>query len=138
MLEMEQGMTDMVDINASTVDENESRNMSNTLDNIANNTTLFQDLINIQVPHYQNRGLPTCLIPTTGGLNSMYAQHTPPLNASVRYGYSIPPWMEGTNWSQLYGSNQPPPNQAFLGRPTYLAQSGNSGFGTEDSQGHKE
>ena len=45
MLEREQGLTHMVDINASTVDENESRNMSNTLDNIANNTTLFQDLI---------------------------------------------------------------------------------------------
>ena len=122
MLEMEQGLTHMVDINASTVDENETKDMSNTLDNIANNTTLFQDLINIQVTHYRNQGLPTCLIPTTGGVNSMYAHHRPTLNASVRYGYSIPPWLEGTNWSQLYGSNQPPPNQAFLGRQTYVAQ----------------
>ena len=112
-------MTNMVDINASTTDEN--RDMSNTLDNIANNTPLFQDLISIQVPHYQNGGLPTCLIPTTRGVNSMYAYHTTPLSASVKYGYSIPPWLDGTNWSQLYGSNQPQPNQPFLGRPTYLA-----------------
>ena len=67
MLEKEQGMTNMVDINASTVDE--TREMSNTLENIENNTPLFQDLINIQVPHYQNGGLPTFLIPTTGGVN---------------------------------------------------------------------
>ena len=68
----------------------------------------------------------------------MYDHYTPPLSASVRYGYSIPPWLEGTNWSQLYGNNQPQPNQPFLGRPTYLAKSGNSGFGTENSQDHKE
>ena len=89
----------MVDINARTVDE--TREMSNTLNNIANNTPLFQDIINIQVPHDQNGGLPTCLIPTTGGVNSMYAHHTPPISARVRYGYSIPPWLDGTNWSPL-------------------------------------
>ena len=39
MIEKEQGMIDMVNINASEVDE--TREMSNTLNNIANNTTLF-------------------------------------------------------------------------------------------------
>ena len=62
----------------------------------------------------------------------MYAHYTPPRNAgvsstNVRYGYSIPPWLEGANWTQSYGNNQPFPNQTFLGRPTYLAQEGNSG-----------
>ena len=82
MLEKEQGMTDMVDINVCTADE--TREMSNTLENIANNKPLLQDLINIQVTHYQNGGLPTCLIPTTGGVNSLYVHHTPPVNTSVR------------------------------------------------------
>ena len=57
--------------------------ISNSLDSIADNTPLFQDLINIQVPHYQTEGLHTCLIPTRGGVNSMYAYHTPPLNLGV-------------------------------------------------------
>jgi len=100
MLEKEQGMINTVDNDASTTDE--TRIMSNTLDNIADNTPLFQDLINIQVPHYQNEDLPTCFIPIRGGANSMYDHHTHPLNArvssaNVRYGYSNPPWLEGAN-----------------------------------------
>ena len=128
MLEKELGMINMVDNDARTT--NETRIMSNTLDNIANNTPSFQDLINIQVPQYQNGGLPTCLIPTRGGVNSIYAHHTPPLNAgvnsiNVRYGCSSPPWLEGENWTQSYGSNQPHPNQPFLCRLAYLTQVGN-------------
>ena len=120
MLEKEQGMTNMVDNDAITADE--TRIMSKTLNNIADNTP-FQYLINIQVPHYQNGGLPTCLIPTRGGVNSMYAHHTPPLNAgisnaNVRYGYSIPPWLEGENWTQTYGNNQPFPNKSWLKQVT--------------------
>ena len=138
MLEKEQGM-----INDTRIAD-ETKIISNSLDSITDNTPLFQDLINIQVPHHQTEGLPTCLIPTRGGVNSMHAHQKPPLSAgvssaNVRYGYPIPPWLEGENWSQSYGSNQPFPNQAFLGRPTYLAQVGNLGsFGTQDSQGHKE
>jgi len=103
MLEKEQGMINMIDNDASIADE--TRIMSNTLDNIANNTPLFQDLINIQVTRYQNEGLPTCLIPTRGCVNFMYGHHTPPLNVGIsnenlRYGYSIPPWLEGANWTQ--------------------------------------
>ena len=133
---------DEIDNDAITV--NEMRMMSAKLDQIRDNTPLFQDLINIQVPHYQTEGLPTCLIPTRVGVNSMYAHYTPPLNAgvssaNVRYGYSIPPWLEDANWTQSYGSNQQFLNQPFLFRPTYLAQEGISGsFGTQDSQGHKE
>ena len=67
-------MTDMVDNDASTTTE--TRIMSNTLYNITDNTPLFQDLINIQVPHYQNGGLPTSFIPTRAGVNSMYTHHT--------------------------------------------------------------
>ena len=142
MLEKEQGMINMVDNDTRIA--NETRIISNSLDSIADNTPLFQDLINIQVPHYTTEGLPTCLIPTRVGANSMYAHYTPPLNAgtssaNVRYGYSIPPWLEAANWSQSYGSIQPFPNQPLIGRPTYLAQEGNSrSFGTQDSQGHKE
>lgn len=142
MLEREQGMTNMVDNDARTT--NETRIMSNTLYNIADNTPSFQDLINIQVPQYQNGGLPTFLIPTRVCVNSMYTHHMPPDNAgvsseNVRYGYSIPPWLEGGNWTQSYYNNQPHPNHPFLGRETYLDQGGNSGsFGTEDSEGHKE
>ena len=76
VLEREQEMTDMVDINASTVDENESRNMSKTLENIANNTTLFQDLINIQVPHYQNGVYPLALfLPEEVSIQCMLITH---------------------------------------------------------------
>ena len=138
MLEREQGM-----INDTRIAD-ETRIISNSLDSIADNTPLFQDLINIQVPHYQTEGLPTCLVPTRAGVNSLYAHYTPPLNAgvsreNVRYGYSVPPWLEAANWNQSYGINQPFPNQPLTGRPTYLAQEGNSGsFGTQDSQGHKE
>lgn len=141
MLEKEQGMINVVENDVSIADE--TRIISKSLDNIADNTPLFQDLINIQVPQYQTEGLPSFLIPTIGGVNSMYAHYTPPLNAgvssaNVRYGYSITPWLEGVNWIQSYGRNQPFPNKPFLGGPTYLAQVGNSGsFGTQDSQGHK-
>ena len=134
-------MTDMVDNDASTT--NETGIMSNTLYNITDNTPLFQDLINIQVPHYQNGGLPASFIPTRAGVNSMYTHHTP-LNtwvsiANVMYGYSIPPWMEGLNWTQSYGSNRLHPYQPLLGRTTYLAQSGNTRiFNTEYSQSQKE
>ena len=89
MLEKEQGMINMVDNDASIADE--TMIISNSLDSIADNTPLFQDLINIQVPHYQTEGLPTFLIPTRVGVNSMYAHYTPPLNTrvsseNVRYG----------------------------------------------------
>jgi len=47
--------------------------MSTTYYQFADNTPLFQDLINIQVPQYQNGGLPTCYIPTSAGVNPMYA-----------------------------------------------------------------
>ena len=79
MLEKEQGMINMVDNDTRKADE--TKIISNSLDSIADNTPLFQDLINIQVPHYQTEGLPTCLIPTRVGVNSMYAHYTPPLNA---------------------------------------------------------
>ena len=47
--------------------------------------------------------------------------------------------MEGENWTQSDGNNQPHPNQPFLGMPTYLSHGGNSKiFAAKDSQGHKE
>jgi len=129
LLQKEARMAVRVDNDASTVED--SRMMSNTLDKIANTTPSFQDLINIQVPRYQHGGMPTCYIPTSTGVNPMYEYQTPPPNAgvsstSLNYGYSIPPWVQGGNWIQSYGNNQAHPNQPLLGRPTNLAQAGNS------------
>ncbi|WP_171492365.1 hypothetical protein, partial [Acinetobacter oleivorans] len=59
ILEKEQEMINMVDNDTGIADE--TRIISNSLDSIAYNPPLFQDLINIQVPHYQIEGLPTCL-----------------------------------------------------------------------------
>lgn len=142
ILEKEQGMTNIVDNDESTT--NETRIMSNTLDNIVDNTQSFPDHINIQDPHYQNGGLPTFFIPTIAGVNLMYANHTYPLNPGVssaimRYFYLILPWLKGEKWTQSYGSNPPHHNQPFLGRSTYLAQARNLwSFGIVYSQGHKE
>jgi len=83
---------------------NEIRMMSKTLDHIADSRPLFQDLINIQVPCYQNGGFPNFYIPTSAGVNLMYDYQTLPVNAkvsntSVSYGYSIPPWLHRGNWT---------------------------------------
>ena len=38
-------------------------------------------------------------------------------NTSGHLGYSVPPWLQGENWSQGYGNIQAHPNQLILDSP---------------------
>ena len=96
--------------------------MSNTLDHIAEHTPSYQELINIQVPRYQPGVMPTSYTPTSVGLNPTCVYMTPAPSARVsntsgHLGYSVPPWLQGANWSQGYGNIQAHTNQPILGSP---------------------
>lgn len=72
--------------------------MANSLEQFADSTCSYQDLINIQIPHYYQLGIAPHFIPTSTGANSMCTYPTPLVNlgassTSHTYGYSIPPWL---------------------------------------------
>ena len=55
----------------------EERNvMANSLEHILDGTLLYQDLINIKIPHYHQAGIPfPPFIPTSADVNSMFAYY---------------------------------------------------------------
>ena len=67
-----------------TANETDQRRMvSNSLDQIVDNTLLFQDLINIQLPQYHPIGPSRPFIPTNAGANLIYPFPIVPINPGL-------------------------------------------------------
>ena len=139
-IQREHGRMEELERTANEIDQR--RMVSNSLDQIADNTRLFQDLVNIQIPLYHPVGPSPPFIPTSAGANSIYPFPTTPTNpglasTSQSYGFSIPPWLQAANWHQSNAIRYTHSNQENIGISTYMAVAGDSTtLGNGETQPH--
>lgn len=102
------------------------------MDHIVDNTHLFQELINTQLPQYHLVGPSPTFIPTNTRANLIYPFPTTPINlglvsTSHSYGFSIPPWLQDANWHQSNIGSYTHSSQENVGISTMeVASAGNS------------